>query len=102
MKLLQLLHIHLRRSLHHQTGGILYLRESDHVADAVGSHHQHDHTVQAVGQAGMGRNAIFKGIQKEAELLVGPLRRKAQDLKHLLLDISLMDTHRTAAQLCSV
>ena len=102
MQLLQLFLIHLSGRLCHQTGSILHLGERDHVADTVSSHHQHHNAVQAICQACVRRNTLLKCFQKEAELLSGPLRRKAQHLKHLGLDISLMDTDRSAAHLHAV
>ena len=50
----------------------------------------------------MRRNAVLEGLQQEAELIVRPLRRKAQDLEHLGLHVALMDTDRAAAHLHAV
>ena len=50
----------------------------------------------------MRRNAVFEGGQQESELLLGLLFCKAQHLKHLLLNIILMDTDTAAADLRAV
>ena len=102
MQLLKLFFVHFGRRLHHQAGGILDLRERDDVADAVGAHHQHDDAVEAVSQPGMGRHAVLERIKKEAELFLGTFLCEAENLKHLLLHVCLVDPDGTAAKLGAV
>lgn len=76
-----------RRSFAHGIDSVLRLREGDDVADGLSLEHEHDHAVQAEGQASMGRCTVFEGPEEEAEFLFCFFRRKADGLKDALLDV---------------
>ena len=101
-KLFQLLWIYRSRSLGHQAGCVLYLRECDDFTDAVAAAHEHYHTVKAVCQASVRRNSVLEGFKQETELLLCLFRSEAQYLKHLGLDVALVDTDGTTADLGTV
>src|SRR5690606_16740821 len=63
---------------------------------------QHDETVQTKGDSAMWRSSVIEGIKQESEFLMSFFHRKAQCLEHLLLDISLVNTHRSAAHFITV
>ena len=50
----------------------------------------------------MWRYPVLEGLHQEAELLLRLLRCEAELLKHLLLNVGLVDTNRTTAELCTV
>ena len=50
----------------------------------------------------MRRRAVFEGFNQEAELFIAVLLRQTQYLEHLRLQILVMDSDRTAAQLYAV
>ena len=50
----------------------------------------------------MRRYTVLEGLHQEAELLLRLLRCEAKLLEHLLLNVSLVDTNRTTAELCTV
>src|SRR5699024_1897090 len=81
----------------HRLGGVLYLRERDHVADIVEPEYQHHKAVKTERHAGVRRNAVLEGFEQEAELFVSLLVRHAEQVEHLRLDLGVVYTHRTAA-----
>ena len=86
----------------HKVGCILVLGEGDDFTDAVGAGQQHDKTVYAVGQSCVRRNAVLEGREQETEFFIGFLFGEADDLKHLLLDVALVDTDTAAAEFDAV
>src|SRR5438067_2193802 len=56
----QLLLVHRAGRLRQQVLRALRLRKSDHVAQAFGTRHQHDETVQADGDAAVRRRAVLQ------------------------------------------
>lgn len=50
----------------------------------------------------MGRCSILESIHQEAKLRLGALGRESEHLKHLLLQLRVVDTERTAAHLDAV
>ena len=94
--------IHHVRRVGHQAAGGLHLGEGDHVPDALGLGDQHHQPVQAVGQAAVGRRAVFEGLHQEPEPGPGLLLGEAQGLEHLLLKLRGMDPDGAAADLVAV
>jgi hypothetical protein len=60
----------------------LGLREGDHVANAVGSRHQHRQPIQSEGDAAVGRRAVLQRIQQEPELRARLFRGNAEQVEH--------------------
>ena len=50
----------------------------------------------------MRRSTVLEGLQEEAELLLRLLHRQTNGLKHLLLQILIVNTDRTRQQLIAV
>src|SRR5690606_20737567 len=98
----QLLRVHRRRRLGHDTGSGLGFREGNHVADRFTAGHQHDHAIQAEGQATVRRRTELECIQQEAKFLVGFLVADTERLEHGALHRRIEDTDRPTAQLGAV
>ena len=81
MQLAQLLLADFGGRIGHLIRRRLGLRESDHVANAVGARHQHRQTIEAEGDAAMRGRAELQCIQQEAELLLRGLSADAQQLQ---------------------
>src|SRR5690242_10487157 len=60
----------LGRRIRHRIRRRLRLREGDHLADAVGTGHQHRQAVQAERNAAVRRRTELERIQQEAKLLL--------------------------------
>ena len=80
-----------RRVAHHVAAGIV-LGECDAVADAVEAGKEADPAVEAVGEATVGRRAVFEGVHQEAELFLGALLGESEELEHLVLQLLVVDT----------
>ena len=102
MQVPQLLAVHISRGICHYTVGALGLGEGDHVADGLGTGHQHHQAIQAEGQPGVRGRAVLQGIEQEAEFLLCLLLVDLQDAEHHLLHIALVDTHAAATQFATV
>src|SRR5438105_2147530 len=66
-QLLELLWVHRRGRVGHETLSFLGLRERDHVADGVGPAQKHNQAIQAERDAAVRRGAVLKGVQQKAE-----------------------------------
>ena len=102
MQFLKLLLVHRAGSLRQQALGALSFGESNHVADGFGTSHQRDDAVQAKGQAAVRGRAVLQCVQQEAEFLLGFFGRDLERVKHFLLHVCAVDTHRTATHLPAV
>jgi hypothetical protein len=102
IKILKLLRIYRCRSFHHKTGRVFYLREGNYVTDAVCTYHKHNDTVEAVCETSVRRYSVLERVKQEAELLSCSLFCEAKNFEHLLLDIILVDTDGSAAELGTV
>src|SRR5699024_1372384 len=78
------------------------LREGDDVPDGVEATQQADDSVPTERDAAVWRSAEGEGVEQEAELLAGLLLGDSHDLEHALLDVPLVDTDGTAADLIAV
>ena len=76
--------------------------EGDHVADGVGTGHQHHQTVQADGYAAVGGCAVLQGVQQEAEFILRVFGTDLERTEHLTLHFFAVDTHRAAAHFNAV
>ena len=63
---------------------------------------EHHQAVDAQGDAAVRRGAELQGVQQEAESLAGRRGVDAQQPKHLLLKLLVVDTDRAAAGLVAV
>ena len=101
-KLFKLLRIDSLRCFCHQVRCIFYLRERDHVTDAVLFCHQHNQTVKTVSKSCVWRHTVFKCIQKESELLLCLFRCESKYFKHFTLDLLVEDTDTSASDLVTI
>ena len=101
-KLFQLLRIDSLRCFCHQVRCIFYLRECDHVTDAVLFCHQHNQTVQTVSQSCVRRYSVFECCQKESELLLSLFFRKSKYFEHLALNILIEDSNTSATDFITI
>lgn len=65
-------------------------------------YHVHNHTVYTVSQSCVWRHTIGECIQKESKLLMCALLGKSKHLKHLFLNVILMNTDRTTTKFGTV
>src|SRR5438128_1465949 len=86
-QLLELLWIHRRGRVGHETLSFLGLRERDHVADGVGTAEQHDQAIQAERDAAVRRGAVLKGVQQKAEFGLRFVLADPKQVKELALDL---------------
>ena len=99
MELAQLGVVDRARRLGEQTGGFLRFRKGDDVTDALLFGEQHDEAVETDGEAAVRRSTEFEGVEEEPELFMRLFLFNAEELEDLLLDILLVDTDGTAAEL---
>ena len=102
IEILKLLRIYRSRSFHHEAGCVFYLREGDDVTDAVCAYHEHNDTVETVCETSVRRYSVLERVKKETELLSCSLFCEAENFEHLLLDVILVDTDGSAAELGTV
>ena len=92
IQLIQLLLFNRGGGPHHNILCALVHRERDNLPNAVLAGKQHNHTVDAGCDTCMRRRTIFEGINQEAKLSHCTLWGKAENLEHLLLKFTIMDT----------
>ena len=85
-----------RRRLAHHIATRVVLRESNEVANRVGTGKDRAQAVEAEGQTGVWRCAVGEGIHQEAELGSGALVGEAEGVEHLVLQHAVMDTDGAA------
>ena len=90
-----------RRTAHHIAAGVV-LRESDEVADAVGTAEKRAEAVEAEGQTSVRRSTVLKSTHQEAKLLLSLLISETKRVEHLVLQGAVVDTDGAAADFHTV
>ena len=65
VKLVKLFFRNFRRRFAHGVDSVLRLREGDDIADGLAFEHEHDHAVQAEGQASVRGSAVFEARSRK-------------------------------------
>ena len=102
VQLVELRRVDGRRCIEHHVAAGIVLRESDVVADRLRAAEQRAQTVEPEGQAAVRRRAVLEGVHQETELLLRLLGREAQAREDRGLQLGIVDTDRTAADLGTV
>ena len=76
----------------HDIASRVVLGECDAVADAVKAGKQRYPAVKTVGKTSVRGRAVLEGVHEEAELLLCALGCEAEYLKHLGLQLAVVDT----------
>ena len=89
-------------SAHHDILRVLVHREGDDLADGILACEQHDHTVNARGDAGMGRRTVTERVVHCRELGLDIVLAEADHLEGLYHDLGIVVTNSARGQLDAV
>ena len=102
IQLVELRLVDVARGVEHHVAAGVVLREGDVVADRLRAAEQRAQTVETERKAAVRGRSVLEGVHQEAEALLRLLGREAQQFEHLLLQLRVVDTDRTAADLRAV
>lgn len=102
MNVAKLLFGDLGGSVHHEVLRVLVHREGDDLADVGLVEQEHDHTVNAGGNACVGRCAELEGVIEGGKLRFNDVSAHADDLKCLEHQLGVMVTDGTRGKLNAV
>ena len=97
-----LLLVDVRRRIDHHVATLVVLRECDVVTDCLLPTEERAYAVKSECKTTVRRSTELESIDDEAELVFSILLADSENLEHTLLHCSLVDTDRTATELCSV
>ena len=88
--------------LAHEVDGAVVLGEGNDLSDGFAFSDEHDHAVQAEGDAAVGGRAEGERGEQVCEALVDGLLVQSEGAEGGVLEVALMDTQGTAAELVAV
>ena len=102
IQLIELCLVDVTRGVEHHVAAGVVLREGDVVADRLRPAEQRAQAVEPERQSAVRGRAVLESVHQEAEALLRLVGREAQQFEHLLLQLRVVDTDRTAADLRAV
>src|SRR5260370_31095166 len=101
-ELVQLIFINRRRRIGHQILGGGGCGEGDHFADRFFAGEEHDHAVDAEGDAAVRRSAIRQRVEEKAEPAAKLLFAKAERPEETLLNVLAVDSNAAGTELVAI
>src|SRR5258708_2600193 len=101
-KLIELSFVHIRWRFGHQVLGFGGFAEGDDFANGSFSRQEHGHAVDTERDAAVGRRAVGKRIEEEAEAFAQLLFCQAERFEKALLNILAVDSNAAGAELVAV
>src|SRR5690554_1230866 len=98
----ELLQMNGRRGIDHHIACRIILRKGNHITNGIQSRHQRSPAIKAKGDAAVWRCPVLKGRHQEAKLRLGIGITETQHLKHLLLQLIVVDTNGASTQFHTV
>jgi len=89
-------------TVEHNVDGILILRESYNLPDALLSSNKHRQTVQPYGNASMRRCSIFQRLQKTSKPAFHLFFAVAKKAKYSFLELTIVNSDTAAAKLTAI
>ena len=86
----------------HRASGFLSFGEGNNVTNGVDTTQKHNKSIETKGNAAVGRRPVLESIEHEAEPLLGLVIINAQSLEYLQLQIIIVNTDTTTADLVAV
>lgn len=93
---------HLGGGTGHEIAPFLSFRESNHVADAVGSREEHDNSIETKGDAEVGRCAILEGFDEKSKFILDVFFGELHNTENLFLELAVVDPLRAATYFIAI